>query len=264
SKSVPASAASPSRWSPAARSFAILACRDDTTSSTSCRPSIACTTRRQPTGSAIWRPPSASSPGRTSRLRPGRSTKNCKGSMTADAAGRNCSPTSCRLCWLAWGSEPYNRSSQGRAASPSRTGPARRERLPTPRGKPLKKHGALSDHQRLIRQCGVTPLMYQYGETVIAPRERQAREPDPLSLTAPKKAVFARAVETTFLAVCPNSYMAVFFAPFCISSKQSLVASSPNYAASCTWVSSKGRQGLRLARTHDSERVGSCAALLER
>ena len=33
----------------------------------------------------------------------------------------------------------------------------------------MKKHGALSDHQRLIRQCGVTPLMYQYGEKVIRP-----------------------------------------------------------------------------------------------
>src|SRR5262249_28527240 len=59
-------------------------------------------------------------------------------------------------------------------------------------------------------QCGVTPLMYQYGETVIAPRERQAHEPDRLSLTASKKTVFARPVEATFLAVCPNSYMAVF------------------------------------------------------
>ena len=40
--------------------------------------------------------------------------------------------------------------------------------LLTPRGKPFSKPGALSDHQRLIRQRGVTPLMYQYGETVIA------------------------------------------------------------------------------------------------
>ena len=27
-----------------------------------------------------------------------------------------------------------------------------------------RKRGALSDHQRLIRRRGVTPLMYQYGE----------------------------------------------------------------------------------------------------
>src|SRR5262249_39741758 len=33
------------------------------------------------------------------------------------------------------------------------------------------------------------------------------------SLTASKKTVFARPVEATFLAVCPNSYMAVFFFP---------------------------------------------------
>jgi hypothetical protein len=45
------------------------------------------------------------------------------------------------------------------------------------------EHGALSDHQRLIRQRGVTPLMYQYGETVItktkevAPAERVS-DPD--------------------------------------------------------------------------------------
>jgi len=44
--------------------------------------------------------------------------------------------------------------------------------------------GALSDHQRLIRHLGVTPLIYQYGDKVIPPRERQAREvprgtPDP-------------------------------------------------------------------------------------
>jgi hypothetical protein len=37
----------------------------------------------------------------------------------------------------------------------------------SPRGKPWEKPGALSDHQRLIRRRGVTPLMYQYGEKVI-------------------------------------------------------------------------------------------------
>ncbi len=42
-----------------------------------------------------------------------------------------------------------------------------RERLTSPRGKTKKKHGALSDHQRLIRHRGVTPLIYQYGDTVI-------------------------------------------------------------------------------------------------
>ena len=31
-------------------------------------------------------------------------------------------------------------------------------------------------HQRLIRHGGVAPLIYQYGDTVIEPRERQARE----------------------------------------------------------------------------------------
>ena len=36
-----------------------------------------------------------------------------------------------------------------------------------PKGQTLRKAWALSDHQRLIRQCGVTPLMYQSGETVI-------------------------------------------------------------------------------------------------
>ena len=44
------------------------------------------------------------------------------------------------------------------------------------KGKPLTKLGALSDHQRLIRQRGVAPLIYQYGAKVITPRERQARE----------------------------------------------------------------------------------------
>jgi hypothetical protein len=31
--------------------------------------------------------------------------------------------------------------------------------------KPLEKRDALSDHQRRIGLCGVTPLMYQYDET---------------------------------------------------------------------------------------------------
>jgi hypothetical protein len=41
----------------------------------------------------------------------------------------------------------------------------------TPWGKPSVKRGALSDHQRRIRQCEVTPLMYQYGETVMTQPE---------------------------------------------------------------------------------------------
>ena len=42
-----------------------------------------------------------------------------------------------------------------------------------PKGQTLEeKPGALSAHQRLIRQRGVTPLMYQYGETVSNQRER--------------------------------------------------------------------------------------------
>jgi hypothetical protein len=39
------------------------------------------------------------------------------------------------------------------------------QRRMTPRRKAVEKRGALSDHQRLIRRCGVTPLIYQYGET---------------------------------------------------------------------------------------------------
>src|SRR5262249_34483945 len=190
----------------------------------------------------ISKPPSASSPGRSIRLRPGRSTKNCKGSTTADAAGRNCSPTSCRLCWLASGSARYNPKRQGNTTPPSRTGPARRERLLTPRGKPWKKHGALSDHPRLIRQCGVTPLMYQYGETVIAPRERQAHEPDRRSPTASKKTVFARPVEATFLAVCPNSYMAVFLSPIAAPGQKTLPVRAESHSKDCV-RQHQGRSG---------------------
>jgi hypothetical protein len=40
---------------------------------------------------------------------------------------------------------------------------------------PLEKPGALSMHQRLIRQRGVRPLMYQYGETVRSQRKRTPR-----------------------------------------------------------------------------------------
>ncbi len=39
----------------------------------------------------------------------------------------------------------------------------------------MEKPDALSDHQRLIRQRGVTPLMYQYGETVITQPKEVAR-----------------------------------------------------------------------------------------
>jgi hypothetical protein len=48
-----------------------------------------------------------------------------------------------------------------------------RKRLLTPRGKPLEKPGALSGQQRLIRQCGVPPLMYQFGETLTAGQTHQ-------------------------------------------------------------------------------------------
>jgi len=44
------------------------------------------------------------------------------------------------------------------------------------RDKPQEKLGALSDHQRLIRHRGVAPLIYQYGDKLITPRERLARE----------------------------------------------------------------------------------------
>jgi len=52
---------------------------------------------------------------------------------------------------VAW----YNRHSQG--VDPRRTRFASRERLSSPRGEPLEKHGALSDHQRLIRHLGSLP-----------------------------------------------------------------------------------------------------------
>ena len=55
----------------------------------------------------------------------------------------------------------------------SRAGPTCRERLLSPRVKPLEKLGALSGHQRLMRQYGVTPLMYQCGETVTVKYERR-------------------------------------------------------------------------------------------
>jgi hypothetical protein len=47
--------------------------------------------------------------------------------------------------------------------------------LRVPRRKVLKKSGALSDHPRLIRRCGVTPLMYQYGDKVITQTKEMAR-----------------------------------------------------------------------------------------
>ena len=64
------------------------------------------------------------------------------------------------------GSTWYNRRSQG--SDLCRLGFTSRERLLSPRGKPSEKLGALSDHQRLIRHLGVTALIYQYDETVIA------------------------------------------------------------------------------------------------
>ncbi len=52
-----------------------------------------------------------------------------------------------------------------------------RERLLTPRRKAFEKPGALSGLQRLIKQCGVTPLMYRYGETQTDARERRPIKP---------------------------------------------------------------------------------------
>ncbi len=48
------------------------------------------------------------------------------------------------------------------------------KRLLAPRGKPSTKLGALPGRQRLIRQCGVTPLMYQYGDTMTIQAEEVA------------------------------------------------------------------------------------------
>ena len=74
-------------------------------------------------------------PPRSTRPRPSRCTRSWKRSKTAAAAGRNCSGTSCRSCWHAWGSAWYNRQSQG-SRPPLRTGFASRERLSSPRGEP--------------------------------------------------------------------------------------------------------------------------------
>src|SRR5229473_5540327 len=57
----------------------------------------------------------------------------------------------------------------------------------SPRRKVSEKSGALSDHQRLIRQFGVTPLIYQYGETVIRQPGEMARELGRSTLTPAKK-----------------------------------------------------------------------------
>jgi hypothetical protein len=62
-----------------------------------------------------------------------------------------------------------------RGVDSTRAGARAENALSSPRGEPLTKLGALSDHQRLIRHRGVAPLIYQYGETVIIQRERQVR-----------------------------------------------------------------------------------------
>src|SRR5579884_1923719 len=59
--------------------------------------------------------------------------------------------------------------------------------LAVPRRKVSEKSGALSDHPRLIRRCGVTPLMYQYGEKVIFPTKEMARTRLRRSLGCPRK-----------------------------------------------------------------------------
>ena len=84
-----------------------------------------------------------------------------------------------------------------------------RKRLLTPRGKPLEKPGALSGQQRLIRQCGVPPLMYQFGETLTAKTKEVAHLliDDYLTLL---KAAAPRPVETLYHVTNPISYMAVF------------------------------------------------------
>src|SRR5439155_23372980 len=55
----------------------------------------------------------------------------------------------------------------------------------------------------LIRQCGVTPLMYQYGEPVIRSTREAGAWARPAIPDAAKKTVSARPVEATFLAFCP-------------------------------------------------------------
>jgi hypothetical protein len=63
-------------------------------------------------------------------------------------------------------------------------------------GQRLKKRVALFPiTQRLIRQRGVTPLMYQYGETVITKTKEVARAVRPSTLTlGPKKPFSERPV----------------------------------------------------------------------
>lgn len=73
-------------------------------------------------------------------------------------------------------------------AAPS--GPRAENAFASQRGDPSPKLGALSDHQRLIRQCGVTPLTSQYGETVIKHTREKApsspeRPPDPIRKKPP-------------------------------------------------------------------------------
>src|SRR5436190_2513701 len=72
-----------------------------------------------------------------------------------------------------------------------------RERLLTPRRKACEKPGALSGHPRLIRQCGVTPLMYQYGETVTFYAGEMAHGPARLSPVRPKNRPQRRLVKGT-------------------------------------------------------------------
>src|SRR6266404_8458596 len=107
-------------------------------------------------------------------LKPNHWPRNSRESRTVTAAAHKCSATSCPSCWHAWGSAWYNRPSQGSRPPPHQL---RDPRTPfDPKGKPQEKLDALSDHQRLIRHRGVAPLIYQYGDKVITPRERQARE----------------------------------------------------------------------------------------
>ena len=62
------------------------------------------------------------------------------------------------------GVNPVDLSARGRTTSRDRKGRGA-ENVLCPRGsEAFRKHDALSDHQRLIRRRGVTPLMYQYGE----------------------------------------------------------------------------------------------------
>src|SRR5262249_57982827 len=103
-----------------------------------------------------------------------------------------------------------NQIRQGKWLPFRRSRAPNRERLRTDRGKPYRELGALSGHQRLIRRRGVTPLMYQHGDTVIVERERMVRacsQADPLA----QKNRIAAARGKYVYAKHPISYMAALW-----------------------------------------------------